>query len=275
MSPTHPRKVGFATKHQKELILAGILQPLGYEITVANFDTDLLGTFSGEVPRTHSHKSAAIEKARLSMELLGLPVGIGSEGSIGSDSAIPLLNSDIETLAWIDRELNFELLVTHRSFDVFARTRTINRDFDCQELVEFFDLPTHAVIVKTPGYEVVEKGIKSDLELINGINRALTIGSEVIIESDLRAHLSPTRAQVIRECGEKLAAALSTNCPSCSCPGWMVVDLQFGLPCESCGAEVSKSVRGQIFGCPRCPERMVVPVKALVASAASCDYCNP
>jgi len=53
------RKLLVVTKHHKEKVIGPILsKELGVECAVArNFDTDILGTFSGEVERKNDPKS--------------------------------------------------------------------------------------------------------------------------------------------------------------------------------------------------------------------------
>ena len=275
MSLGKNRKVGIATKHGKGELLKDLLSNICFDLETAHYDTDILGTFSGEIPRLLSQRDAAVKKAELAIELLGTTVGLGSEGSIGSDPLIPVVNSDIETLAWLDVEKDFHLVVSHRSFDIFARQKIVGKIFDISELIDFFDLPNHAVIVHIGRYDFMRKAIVDGNALERAIFEAAQLSPEVTIETDLRAHLCPSRRSVIRECGAKLISALSSFCPRCECPGWVVVGKEFGLPCEICGSEVSKAPRAEIFGCPRCDYRVVQPLNEVVASPSFCDLCNP
>ena len=61
-----------ATKHGKEAALRRpICTALGMHLTVPlDFDTDKLGTFSGEIERVRSAKDSAIRKARLGPDSL-------------------------------------------------------------------------------------------------------------------------------------------------------------------------------------------------------------
>ncbi len=69
------RTLLIATKHRKEQVISPILEEaLGVKCIVSeNIDTDVLGTFTGEVERTNS----PLETARMKCEL-------ASEGSFGS-----------------------------------------------------------------------------------------------------------------------------------------------------------------------------------------------
>lgn len=269
------RKVGLTTKHGKEFLLRDLLLPLDFDLIPITYDTDLLGTFSGEIPRTLSHQEAAIRKAQLALELGNVSIGLGSEGSIGSDSLIPFLNSDIETLAWVDKENDYQLVVTHKSFDIFVRQKLVTKHFDIIELQKFFDMPKHAVIVKSSNYEMVRKGISTADELEDAIAQGLSINPEVSVETDCRAHLSPSRQQVIRECGTKLIAALNSPCPICTTPGWSVTGFEYGLPCAICSQEVRKVARAEIYTCPKCLHSQRRSLNLQVADPALCDHCNP
>ena len=70
----HPYKNQLAiltTKHEKlPLIAPAMLAVVGLEVTDINLDTDQLGTFSGELPRTASPLETAITKAKLGRLLL-------------------------------------------------------------------------------------------------------------------------------------------------------------------------------------------------------------
>jgi len=62
---THPYSgitAAFATKHLKEKIIAPIFSQLEIEISVAKVDTDLLGTFSGEIPRVGTSREVVLKK---------------------------------------------------------------------------------------------------------------------------------------------------------------------------------------------------------------------
>lgn len=74
-------EVALLTRHGKEKILAPSLAA-GLEVRLLHtdgYDTDRLGTFSGEVPRTLSALACAQKKAELACELTGADIGLGSE----------------------------------------------------------------------------------------------------------------------------------------------------------------------------------------------------
>ena len=76
------RRAAFLTQHGKERVVAPTLEAaLGCKVSlVTGYDTDLLGTFTRDIARAGSQIEAARKKARIGMELAGLPLGLASEG---------------------------------------------------------------------------------------------------------------------------------------------------------------------------------------------------
>jgi len=79
------RKVVIATKHHKEKFIAPLFEnELGVKCFVPyDFDTDVLGTFSGEVDRKDTAFETVKKKCLLAMEQTNCDLGIASEGSFG------------------------------------------------------------------------------------------------------------------------------------------------------------------------------------------------
>src|SRR5574343_2082621 len=77
--------IALLTQHSKEQVIAPVLEPaLGCCIqTVQGFDTDQLGPFTRDTPRPGSQLAAARRKARIGMDLSGLPLGLAREGTFG------------------------------------------------------------------------------------------------------------------------------------------------------------------------------------------------
>jgi hypothetical protein len=276
---SHPylgRTAALTTKHGKGEVLKNSFMRMGVELRTIEVDTDQLGTFSGEIPRISDQRSTAITKARLGMKECGLALGLGSEGSIGSDHQIPFLNSDIETLVWIDDELGIEVVQNFRSLEIVAFREELNQPNVPEEIIARADFPNHALIVHAPGGPIY-KGITRHSDLQTAVESALrgSVNGTVILESDLRAHMSPSRRANIERCGELLVARLMNQCPECTSPGFGEVELLFGLPCESCGELVDQVKRGSIFGCARCDYREEKLLELGLAAARNCSGCNP
>ncbi len=80
------RQFVIGTKHHKEKIIAPLFEEaFGLECLIPeNFDTDQLGTFTGEVERKGDPITALRNKCLLAMDLSQCDLGIASEGSFGS-----------------------------------------------------------------------------------------------------------------------------------------------------------------------------------------------
>ena len=98
------QRVALLTQHGKERGLAPVLAAaLGCRVErVAGYDTDLLGTFARDIPRAGTQIEAARKKARLGMQLAGLPLGLASEGSFGPDPMLGMFPWNVEFLIFID-----------------------------------------------------------------------------------------------------------------------------------------------------------------------------
>ena len=127
--------VAFATRHGKETQLrAAFSEVLSWHIDVAAVDTDLFGTFTGDVPRRLSPRETALAKARRGAEALGLARGLGSEGTIGPHPGIPFLTANHEILAFIDRDEGFELVESVTSTDILAVSESWSPELSLEEL---------------------------------------------------------------------------------------------------------------------------------------------
>ena len=101
-----------ATKHGEEAALRRpIGAALGMHLTVpVGFDTDQLGTFSGEIERVGSAKDTAIRKARLGIAATNLPYGFASEGSFGPHPLVPFAGIGHEIIVFVDDALGLEII---------------------------------------------------------------------------------------------------------------------------------------------------------------------
>lgn len=276
------RHCSLATKHGKARAIARPFRcAVGLQMVLPELDTDLLGTFSGEVQRQGSALETCLRKARLGMEATGLPLGIANEGSFGPHPFIGLIPSGVEVMTFVDDERNLvvtETLVTERTNYGHREAHAVDDLFDWLPYVGF---PSHALIVRTkldgPGLPV-EKGIVSIERLKEVIAIAVARSDEGIawVEPDMRAHLNPTRMSTIRQLAFRLARRLAAECPACSSPGWGRIGVVEGLPCEICD-EPTNTILADLFGCPACDHREEKPRRnnPAKASARYCPQCNP
>ena len=261
MSPYRDRYACLTTKHGKALAIARPMQTrLGLNlVTPQNLDTDILGTFSGEIPRKGSAREVCEQKARLGMAATGLPLGLANEGSFGPHPFIPFIPAGIELMTFVDDERGIVVTESFLSDRTNYSHRTAQNIEDLGEWLRTVRFPTHAIVVRLnvngPGAPI-EKGIVSTDRLEAAIVDACanSSGGPAWIETDMRAHFNPTRMVAIRKLGRRLADRLASTCPACSSPGWGQTDVIKGLPCELCGSP-SKWVMFEAFGCVACDYR--------------------
>lgn len=250
---------------------------LNMKIEELAIDTDQFGTFSGDIDRKLSAKESAIAKAKLGLAHSDHRYALASEGSIGADSIIPFINSDVEVVVFLDSINNFVISHAYRSFDISAYTHEYTEGEDLTLFLTKADFPHHQLIVKSldSGVKALAKGISSHSELITVLEKAKEDGlSKLVIESDLRAHASPSRAENIRQAFKELAIRISSLCPECDSPGWGVISSVRGLPCTDCG-EDSDAVRALIYGCISCTFTIEGDPIATSIDPSRCSWCNP
>lgn len=278
--PYRKREAVLTTKHQKyPLIAPAFSKDLMLKIVEHAADTDQLGTFSGEIERKLPPKDTAIVKAKIGMQDLGISLGLASEGSIGPDPVVPFVNSNIEYLVLVDNENDLVITEIYRSFDITAGQITSRPGEDIFNFLQKSDFPRHKLIA-SPTAGAFAKTIKGIGDL-GKLEEAIKICAEesddgmALIQSDLRAHCSPSRQKNIREVARLLANRVLSQCPKCRTPGWGKTGYERGLTCALCGSEVSKAAKREIFGCYKCDHQEYGEMLAELADPAQCDWCNP
>ncbi len=279
----HDQRVALATKHHKEEVLGPPLQTIaGVILKVPDgLDTDLLGTFSGEIPRPGPARDVAVQKARLGMEALGLPLGLASEGSFGPHPQWMVIPADFELLAFVDADQGITIVEQVLSTETnYAQTRAQS----ISELSEFMtrtQFPSHGLVVRPdvgaqPG--ILFKGLIDHRTLDSAVRHCAQQSENGLayIETDMRAHMNPSRRSVLHKAAAALARRLTRYCPACHAPGWGVTGVIQGLPCVDCGCETSL-VRAEVHGCSRCDySREIARSDGMQrASPQFCPWCNP
>ena len=280
----HPyagRTAVLATKHDKLALIAPPLEALvGMIVDDVAVDTDVLGTFTGEVPRPGSPLETAVAKARLGMRAAGRFLGLASEGSIGPDPMMPFVHSDREIVVLVDDANEIVVWESESSWDIVATSTSVTPDDELDPLLVRARFPEHLLIVRPNSGPVgpIHKGISQRDHLMSAITECAAASTDGLarVETDLRAHACPSRRTVIAAAAERLANRITTRCPACAAPGWGRVDVIFGVPCARCGSEVHRP-RAEIDGCVACDHRAtrsIVPAEARV-DPGECPVCNP
>ncbi|MDH6257547.1 DUF6671 family protein [Bradyrhizobium sp. BR13661] len=281
--PYAGRKAVLATMHSKHTAVAPALRAgVGLEIvTATGIDTDQLGTFSGEIPRNGTMLEVAISKTRLGMKASGLSLGLATEGTFGPHPALPFLAAGIELMTFVDDErkivVSESFVAPHTNFDYLV----VAPGEDLKGFLDRVGFPSHALIVRpnegSPSQGLV-KGIldASDLGRAIAVAASLSSDGKAQLETDMRAHLNPTRMQSLALLAEKLAKRLATACPECDAPGFGRTETREGLLCEACGAP-TQMIATEVFSCASCSYREDRPRFDGLRKAppGSCPECNP
>jgi len=244
--------------HGKERAVAPAFgQVVGLSVVAtAAVDTDALGTFSGETPRRGTMLETAVAKARLGIEATGLRLAIAGEGSFGPHPQIPFLPSGIELLVFVDAEKG---LLIHK-IAVVGKTNLAHLVAAPSTPIDTFlvqvGFPDHALIVRPNAGDplaALAKGIVDRGELDRAVAAAAAASEDrcARIETDMRAHLNPTRMETLARLAMQLALRVAAHCPVRDAPGWGRVDVTRGLPCELCRMP-TQVIAGKIFGCAAC-----------------------
>jgi hypothetical protein len=268
------------TKHEKlPLIAPPFSELIGLQISECKEDTDQLGTFSGEIERNLPPLETAIKKAKLGMDKAGVSLGLASEGSIGPDAEVGFFNSDVEYLVFVDASRDLVISEVFRSFDIRAGSLVTEPGHQISNFLEKVDFPNHKLIVTANSSSKISpiKGIGTLDELESAIELTAKDSKDgkVLIQSDLRAHCSPSRQKNIKNVAALLAKRIATLCVKCQVPGWGRVDYERGLKCLGCREIKPNAIKREILGCSKCEHRELGDVIREFLDPAHCDFCNP
>ncbi len=274
------RKLTIATMHGKEQVIGPILcDATGVEIDVAaGFNTDMFGTFTGEIEREADALTVARRKCLAAAAMTETTLVLASEGSFGPHPTIPFAKCDDEVLVLLDLYLGLEIKVREISTKTNFSGKTVRSLDEARAFAANAIFPSHGLIVGRSRGETqgLKKGIRDTGEFERLVQENLDAHGECYIETDMRAMHNPTRMDVIAAATRKLAESMLRPCPVCTTPGFEVEDVLSGLPCEQC-ATPTASTLSHVYGCQRCGHReeRKFPHGRKTESAMYCDRCNP
>lgn len=267
--------------HGKEKVIAPILEKeLGVKVILPqNFDSDQFGTFTGDKARTGNQLEAARLKVQAAMKLTGADIGIASEGSFGAHPSIPFIQSNLELVLLLDVKNNLEIRGHHRSSDTNMSGQHVSSAKEALEFAKRTGFPEHAVVVRKSekNNSSLQKGIRSEDELIRHVKSLLGgfFTKKVYIETDMRAHMNPTRMEKIAHATSDLVANINSTCPDCESPGFVISDVKTGLVCGQCKMP-TESPSAYIWKCQKCDTEKTIPREnKSCEDPAMCSRCNP
>ncbi len=274
------RKAVIATKHSKEEVIAPILEDeLGLIcIITKTIDTDKLGTFSGEVERDDDPVTTLRKKCQMAIDASGINLAIANEGSFGTHPTIFFAHADDELIMLMDKENGIEILERELSLNTNFDGAEIKSEIELIEFANKIGFPSHGIILKK-GKNNYSYLIKENInleELIINYHKIKNEDGAAYAETDMRAMHNPTRMKIIEQAVIKLVKKAKSLCPNCSTPGFGVVDVVKGLPCEMCSLPTRSPLK-HIYRCPKCnfQDEKEFPFEKQVEDPQYCDFCNP
>ena len=274
------RQLVIATKHHKEKVIAPLFeQAFGLNCFIPeNFDTDLLGTFTGEIGRKDDPITTLRNKCLQAMELSNCDLGIASEGSFGSHPNIPYGHADDELLIFIDKKNNLEIIERELSLSTNFNGTEVKTEKELIDFANHIKFPEHALIIQKSADDTSEiiKGITSLDLLIESFQTIYKKYGQAYLITDMRALYNPTRMEVIKIATEKLVKKINSSCPNCTTAGFGITDVREGLPCELCGFP-THSTLSYIYTCLKCNfnKEEKYPHGKFKEEPMYCDVCNP
>ena len=274
------RELLIVTKHEKEKVVSPILErELGVKCVVTeNFDTDILGTFTGEVERIDSPIVTARKKCLMAMELTNYDLAISSEGSFGAHPSIFFVPADEELILFIDKKNDLEILARELSTETNFSGSEIKTEEELMEFADKVKFPSHGLIIRRSKNDFTEivKGITSKEILRSTFNYFISNYGTSFIETDMRALYNPTRLKVIEKLTKKLSDKINKLCSVCKTPGFGITDVKKGLPCRICNFP-TRSTLSYIYSCQKCSfsYEEKYPNGKNTEDPMWCDLCNP
>jgi hypothetical protein len=274
------RKLIIATKHRKESVIAPILEKeLGVSCFVdETFDTDLLGTFTGEVERQLDPISTAREKCLQAMRINDCELGIASEGSFGPHPSLFFVSADDEFLIFIDKKNNLEIIARELSTETNFNGKELKTENELLDFAQSIGFPAHGLILRQSkdDFSEIHKGITDPEILKTTFENLHSNHHSVYVETDMRAMYNPTRMEVIKKAAEKLVEKIKSACPVCQMPGFVIAQAKRGLECSLCGLPTNSTL-SYIYQCQHCnfTKEEMYPNKKTAEDPMYCDYCNP
>lgn len=274
------RTLVIATKHGKEKVIAPVLEEkLGVKcILSGELDTDLFGTFSGEIERIQDPLQTAKNKCQAAMHSTGCDLALASEGSFGPHPSLFFIQSDDELLLLLDKRNELEIAVREISTRTNFNGQVITTENELKAFAEKANFHSHGLILRKGPRDCTEmvKGIMKMEDLIYHFRELRKKYSSVFIETDMRALYNPMRMQVIRMATEKLIGKIMSTCPQCNTPGLGIMQVKSGLPCAVCNSP-TESTASHIYECRKCgfQKEEKHPHGKQAEDPMYCAQCNP
>ena len=266
-----------ATMHGKEQVIRPSLSLLGLSFLPApSIDTDRFGTFTREIQRTGNQKDALLAKAQAGLELSPkADFAIASEGAFGPHPTLPFLSSGFEMVGLLERQSGNLVIGYHLTTETNFAQALAKTWSDAENFAAQIGFPQHAIVVmETQNGPVLAKGLCNKEDFQPLCEAAIKRIGSVWLETDMRAHLNPTRMTAIGKAAGDLLHRLQARCPNCGYPDW-VPQVNGGRPCALCKAPTNEAWIEKYLctACGHREERLIDPERKV--EPRHCNFCNP
>ena len=274
------RSLFIATNHRKESAIQPILErELNVNcFTLALFDSDQFGTFSGEIERSRSPYDTLKAKCHLGYKLTACDLVIATEGSFGAHPDLPFCAAHDELILLMDFKNNVSFSARILTSETNFQGKKIRSEEELIAFGESIDFPNQAIILRNEEQSMsyLKKGINDWDELSMAFRVCMRRHDNVFVETDMRAMHNPLRMKQIELLTQKLIDKLKVLCPSCEMPGYGVTSVLPGLPCWICETPTS-SVLKHVLSCTACQhqEEVYFPNGRQTEEPTFCPACNP
>lgn len=274
------RDLVIATMHGKERAIGPALEgALGVRIRVAQgLNTDAFGTFTGEIERQGDARAAARAKCHAALAHTGCDLAVATEGSFGPHPTALFLPAHEELICLLDARNGIEIVAVERALETNYLSAEVTTHAELEDFARRALFPSHALILRRDAASTTDmiKGITDPTQLTAVFSALLAAYGRATVETDMRAHLNPTRMSVLGKAVNRLVEKVASTCPTCDTPGFDVSGIERGLPCRVCTTPTS-SILSYTYMCRSCSFCLDVrhPHGLTVEDPRHCPRCNP
>lgn len=270
---SYPSTLLLSSKHHKDQLLAPLFAEFGHNlIENKGFDTDQFGTFCGTTPRKEGPKVCLKEKCVAGLAFAGKKQGLASEGSFGPHPSFPLLSLNEEWLLYLDLENDIEIYGQSTTMETCFAQLTFKQKAQLEIFLSTCNFGSQGLVFKDLQNEkIIVKGIQEQDHLADLIKTY----PYWQIETDLRAHMNPTRQKNIASAAQDLLQRMYRFCPKCAAPDFSISKRYGHLPCDMC-SRPTNSYLFTVHQCKNCSyQEEEIRQDRQVEDPQFCNYCNP
>lgn len=272
------RLVLVASRHGKaEAMQRPMHRLLGVRLwSPPNLDTDQFGTFSGDIARPGPPIDMLRAKIALCRQVHPGPIVIATEGAYGPHPLFGGVAIGREWMMWDDAESALTVVELKISMTKYYYAARMSDPSQLNDALIRCGWPVLAVTLHASDSGLPSfKGLSEIHDINDALRQFKQMGAnDIVIATDMRAHLHPPRQRTIRHLAAKLARRVCSPCPKCLRFGFGKQGAEKGLPCVECDAPTNQ-IKGRFRLCEHCDYRHYTWQANGYAAPGYCPMCNP